>query len=1287
MTGEDAVLSFAISYVAGKCQEWYNEKFNSIDKQIRNSFDNAISEWYDCKWYAPKYSKTDKDNMFLQDKEELISYLKGDCEDLSNESKGFLNFWASKLRRNHECYQLIIENKIDGIKSDNKEISHGINEVLNRISNLSLLIKTVSDNAQEVSNKIDSLGKWLKERDLRGTFTHNPVTGYVSRTCSVINHENDFVYLNGTKRPSTLYNFVIGTAEECKKYHYILYASAHNGKTTELNHLAWQLQETGWILPIKIELKKVKDLRTNQLPSDYVINGKMVVLIIDALDETSEEERSVFYGTINEYVDKYPEMPIIISCRTNFRREHALPNFMELSLNPLTWNDVKDIINGQLDIDGPNMIQEIEDNNLFSLSFDIYYLKIMIQCYKSKHYLPKNIIELYELAFEESYLEEKKKCILPEHQIISKQNLNILLMRMAFVMQMSNETQLHQDNVREIINQENELVEIRRFGILEEDDELFFFKDNFIKEYFAAKVLSTFSIEDVKSFCCFKNTNRIATHWYNTIFLYISYRIYKEKNLAEEIKDWLLGDNKDLFVHIDTYFVDENTRKEIFKSILTRYKDLGIYYSYAFSPEYESLMKFGDFDEVHEWLVNELKNAEVDSPYLYNILCLIFNINWNRLKEEIAVKIDESYYYQLEENSKLDKIKYTLFILNGAQQYQTKEHLDKIISIFFNSHSHIVITETINLISKLDVVDEYLDYILDNEKYVHNIHEGNTTHIISRHEIYDALGKVKRIDNIQKILLQSNKLEQYGMDEDEHHKMVVKLLNTTLSFCTPQNDIRDFLREYCKQFITHIPYGHDDKTQEIISLLRDCYFTYGNNNSDYNDFMSNIYPLFVNNEGIQDFTVFHPLNLWMTDDVLISIYSKLDDNNQNDKIFASWFNGIAFSPLHNLAISLYRQKFHEENREDTWLKKRQDGFNNYCIQYHDDPVRFVQKIASEMFNEESQIKISDENKNLAINYAKECILSPKEKEKILISLSYKMLIHGYFSVDEDALLNLIDYADICDNYNIDYNYESEYYLLNFVAKQIGREIVEKTLLEKMRNNGNVVPAVFERWATYIIASKLSGCYVYVHHFLNNSKDCSSVYNIIDLMIKNNCEIDILVNEAEQWSVDVMLFLARNLHNIQKYNEKFLHVISSKYLSYNEYNKKNAIALLLLMGYIPALEHITENWDLCLKSSGYVFRFSTIDALPYLSKCLVHLYDEREYGNTSVLSILESIKNIAMQSPENFAEVKKCYEEILSTEKHFQWLNRQIIECEKIMYENNNYKYSIKDATEWAKIIV
>lgn len=201
--------------------------------------------------------------------------------------------------------------------------------------------------------------------------THKPVDGYIRRYCTSSKDHNDFIYyLNKEAERFTLVDYVIAAVNEGYNK-FILYSGAQTGKTTELRNLCWELQQSGLYLPISYEVKTSTDLKQEQMPRARFVDEKEVVVIIDALDEINGKGREELLLAICSYAHDNPEMKMVLSCRSNYRREDKMEEFHELYLTELSYSDAQDHIDNCLG-KGNSLSQQINKKiwpSLLSIPF------------------------------------------------------------------------------------------------------------------------------------------------------------------------------------------------------------------------------------------------------------------------------------------------------------------------------------------------------------------------------------------------------------------------------------------------------------------------------------------------------------------------------------------------------------------------------------------------------------------------------------------------------------------------------------------------------------------------------------------------------------------------------------------------------------------------------------------------------------------------------------------------------------------------------------------------------
>ena len=245
----------------------------------------------------------------------------------------------------------------------------------------------------------------------------------------------------------------------------------------------------------------------------------------------------------------------------------------------------------------------------------------------------------------------------------------------------------------------------------------------------------------------------------------------------------------------------------------------------------------------------------------------------------------------------------------------------------------------IRLIADADVVDEYINYILDKEQYVCNQQEGHTTQIVSRTPVYHALSKVKTLDSVKKILAHTfhNPHSYYRDEWSEYAEMMKNVLgilsnairNGQMELCAI---LEDFFCNVFKDYHYHI--DHNDNSYELLCLLRDCYLNAGlreHGRAQFYSFVQTVFDPHTHEEVKFDEMrkAFGLAALWMTVDDVKEDFSKFSADNEYDRAKASRYDNIPYKDVAEYASMLYREKYPDNSffPEGQWSER---GRNLHC---------------------------------------------------------------------------------------------------------------------------------------------------------------------------------------------------------------------------------------------------------------------------------------------------------------------------------------------------------------------
>jgi hypothetical protein len=914
MTGTEIFIGFVISYIAGNIpslkQQLSRGDNLSLQEKINQCYQKALEKW--CVNDALKQRMAQQRYATPEKMAETVA--KDNVED-AVAVKSLASLWAEELRKDEECAHFIQEQTINAVSV--------------KIDNLTELVKAKTDNGEEHHIR-------------RGLTQHKPVKKYIRRYCATENSADSFVYYAlELRQRHCLADYVTGLVEN-ERNKYILYSSAQTGKTTELKQLCWELQETRLYLPVSFEVRNNTQLKRGDLP-DYRFNdGKEVVVVIDALDEVNGQKYEDLIEEISGYAYDHPEMKVVLSCRSNYRREKRLEQFCDLFLEELSYGDATAHIENELG-QGSGLISYINESQLGDFAKNPFFLNVLIDAYRDidKTPLPKTKADIYRLFIEKSYHEEKNEKTVPVAKRHSFDEAVVLLERVALGLSLMNVQTLSEEEMlicldNSIENKE----ECLRYDLIRFEDCRYSFQHNAFREWLVANYLKREGVERAK-YLATQKSGRIKPEWYNIIMLWVSMYGEAEKEEVTAILGWLRSACLDLIVYIDKEMLTEETRSDVFKGLLLEYKSLGIRMANILSQDYKDLLRFGQSVDTVQFIIDELQGAVIGTAYYSDLMCLCYFLNWNKLSyeskdltEELVQTLEKKTIEVLTQEPKHD----LSFLFMENPFFTQQQYLERLFAIIKDSNYYEAIKSMARLISEADVVDDYVDYILDKEKYVHNQHEGSTTHIVSRTAIYEALSKVRKAESVKSILNHSFiNFHSCYRDEWEKYGLMMKNCLTLLSGYVKKGQ-KEFIGEIENYYVRtfkdyHYHFDHDRHAQEIITELRECYLEAGLREKGKIEFEEQVHSIFdehvEHTHGDVEQT-FKRAALWITTDDVKDYFFHFDVNNPNDRAKASWFGEIPYKEVAVFANGLYKEIFPELPVVGKRRERQRASFNDFA---------------------------------------------------------------------------------------------------------------------------------------------------------------------------------------------------------------------------------------------------------------------------------------------------------------------------------------------------------------------
>lgn len=190
----------------------------------------------------------------------------------------------------------------------------------------------------------------------------------------------------------------------------VLLGSAGMGKSTELKQLALRLTDN--YCPCHLPLNTFTAARSleQMLHPQWLNADQPKVLLLDGLDEVLPEDTERIKREIGRLANTYREIPIIVSCRSNF---YTLPvdgvggslnGFAAVTLEPLTTKAVQTyIFQTYPAIDSEEFLFQVHRRGLTVLLENPFWVIAMIEFYQEHKNLGGNITELLEYLIERNF--------------------------------------------------------------------------------------------------------------------------------------------------------------------------------------------------------------------------------------------------------------------------------------------------------------------------------------------------------------------------------------------------------------------------------------------------------------------------------------------------------------------------------------------------------------------------------------------------------------------------------------------------------------------------------------------------------------------------------------------------------------------------------------------------------------------------------------------------------------------------------------------------------------------
>ena len=577
--------------------------------------------------------------------------------------------------------------------------------------------------------------------------------------------------------------------------HLVLLGAAGSGKSIELAHLAFSLQDDKEALtPIFHKLNDYDGLGlSGYLPTGWNdTDPARLIIFLDGLDEIQPQLMAIATDEIGKFAKENPSIRMVISCRTNFYEDQhqnsqgTIDGFKVYHIGHISSAKIKEFLEENFDFDAVDFLEKIYLAKFSDLVHKPFFLNIFIE-----HYLMHQNFSSGRASIMESSLLSYYKSIRAheDSNLIVMEDETMLnhLEKIAFIMELTGINFLSDEDLQYIFPQQADYLQCKFLPafVYHPNTDQWMFEHNNIQEYLAARILSRQKI-DILTAVLFVKTPQgkfIKPNWVNTLSFLMSISTGPE---VEKLLGIILDLDHETIVKFEPDRIQPAQRTKIFKHIFNFYSDKGVWVS---SNKFSTLdlVRFGATAESLMFLLEKLQSQASTNMDKRNAILQLQYFDFRpfgpeSLKTEnvlLDLVFDETFI-----PADLQMIISTLVHLNMSDQDKIQRIIDK-YSLNVNQYIRAALYE---LISSLKHPEKYLKVLLDGfaiTEIEHNtgIREGFSLGDEDYH-LHEALKKIKSPTGLHQLLttLTTSATKRLAMIHHHRESLEAIIENTVKAF-------------------------------------------------------------------------------------------------------------------------------------------------------------------------------------------------------------------------------------------------------------------------------------------------------------------------------------------------------------------------------------------------------------------------------------------------------------------------------------------------------------------------
>lgn len=1183
----------------------------NFEKSAKKCYKKAAKEWSKI-----DYSRSVLYEVWVKTYEDFEDFAGRNHSDKEWVMAELISLWFDNMRNDPDCRQLVVETELQNVYS------------------LAANIKQEQYENKEILKRIEI---FIHRFRTKGTVEFEENKEYIDRSCDEFGVAVDFQRSLGNYKEKSLCDFVLGGGTNTESHRFVLYSSMQTGKTTELEHAGWILQQSDIYQPVLISLSLVPDLKFEDLPEDDFLGHKPIVLLIDALDETMEDNYCHLWRIISNYVKHHPNMKIVVSSRANFRNLSSQNGFVELELLPMHWGQTAAYVKRLMPDKAEAFIDAIMRDGVYELANNPMTLKTMMDIFSAEGRLPSTQAELYGRVVADTVKIEKEKGV--KDFLLSAEEEMLCMERTAGLMLLMNKRELSEASFKKLLKIESQgLYDHLRYDIVQkvkkDDGDVFVFKRNAYLEYMAARLLlRAKDMGGVIDKVCYRETDVVRNNWFGPMILWMEMVDKEAPHLKEDAKSWLLECNPRLAIHAPSNLIDAKEKGQVVINLLQQYEKEQRYF-YEFGNDLT--VKTRRFPlTVIEYLLAEWKKVSSFTVHLKNIQLLTTMIDWDYLRmcdKPLAIEFENTLYGLLGYPMFSGKNAEWIYVVMTNSHFITAEGIRRLFEIVKKDMDASTVEVMMSRIARLDNPVEYIDYIETANQILVN----GADKAVIREFVYDALEKIDARDcpeNMMRIVSSDN-YWRYADDREKAQAIyyrVVGQVKPIVMATDGNNQFADLLKEGEKQYANwNFPMREQTEEEKQKSLdyakrMQDVLFSREAFCKQAEEVMA------ISGDG----DVVHVRDFF--------------DPQKNPMVLE---NGVS----HHVTNFLIEFASQEAMIIDKKVARQVLANEGLFVRYR------LRVMTPHLTGGSVVIPLAEEQKNVCVETAKEVLMDMLSNpfngrylahERVAMTL----FVNGDIKFDpsEKDCKSLLRYVGMPLEKTNEFVYDiSHHALLEKIRGYLDKNVFHQLLMELVMEieAGKYDANAYNIWLSTLLDEEYSPAIEYVLDAIKERKHKCFI-DWIPNLTKYDYAVDVLKKNAEKmlellrngnWGhadIQMVLKLCETLMKKEKYHDwckQSMEVILECVNSIDAFAMRRCLDMLFKLGSINALSFMIYNPHVFRESDAFEFNYSTEESILPLVE-LYRLCIDKSLFALSYNSILESLYHIAMKSDKALEQVR------------------------------------------------